>query len=326
MTATAEVSVIVVSYNTREHTLRCLRELLATQPGSVEFDVVVVDNASHDGSADAIAAEFPSVRLVRLEENVGWGRGVNRAVGDCESRYLLLLNPDTRPVGDVIGQLVGFARSRPGHGIYTGRTLTVDGLDDGHACLGLPSLWSLFCFASGLSTVLKRNRWSNPEALPQYDRRSVREVPAVSGCLMLVERTLFHALEGFDPRYFLYSEDVDLSIRARRIGARPLAFPGASVVHIGGASSSSESQRIRILRGKMTYAHRHWGHGGAKAAGVLLATGVLLRCVAASALGAERSRGVAWRAVWRERRTWIAGYPPFDEPRPRRLEWAATSG
>jgi hypothetical protein len=238
----------------------------------------------------------------------------------------LFLNPDTRPVGDVIGQLVSFARSRPGHGIYTGRTLTVDGLDDGYACLGLPTLWSFACFATGLSVVFKRQRWANPESLPQYDRRSVREVPAVSGCMMLVERALFHAVQGFDPRYFLYSEDVDLSVRARRLGARPLAFPGASVIHIGGASSSSDSQRIRLLRGKMTYAYCHWGRSRAKAAGVLLMAGVLLRCVAGVVLGAERSRGVGWQTIWRERRTWVSGYPPVDEPRPRPLAWAATPG
>jgi N-acetylglucosaminyl-diphospho-decaprenol L-rhamnosyltransferase len=326
VTANTDVSLIIVSYNTREHTLRCLRDVLTRQPESVDVDVVVVDNASHDGSSDAIAAEFPSVRLVRLEENVGWGRAVNRVAGDCESPYLLLLNPDTRPVGDVVGQLIGFARSRPGHGIYTGRTLTVDGVDDGHASLGLPTLWGFVCFATGLSAVLKRQPWANPEGLPGYDRRSVREVPAVSGCLMLVERTLFHALEGFDPRYFLYSEDVDFSLRARRLGARPIAFPGASIVHIGGASSTSESQRMRILRGKMTYAHRHWGRAKAKAAGVLLTAGVLLRCVAGTAVSSERSRSVGWRTVWRERRTWVAGYPPVDEPRPRRLEWAAAAG
>jgi N-acetylglucosaminyl-diphospho-decaprenol L-rhamnosyltransferase len=324
--ATAEVSVIVVSYNTREHTLRCLRDLLTSRTGSVSFDVVVVDNASRDGSADAIAAEFPSIRLVRLEENVGWGRAVNRAAGDCQTPYLLLLNPDTRPVGDVVGELVGFARSHPGHGIYTGRTLSADGVDDGHACLGLPTLWSFACFATGLSTVLKRQPWANPEGLPEYDRRSVREVPAVSGCLMLIERTLFHALEGFDPRYFLYSEDVDLSFRARELGARPIAFPDASIVHIGGASSTSDSQRTRILRGKMTYAHRHWRPAAAKAAGVLLTAGVLLRCVAGTVLGPDGSRGVGWRTVWRERRTWVAGYPAIEEPRPRRLKWAAATG
>ncbi|HET6532835.1 MAG TPA: glycosyltransferase family 2 protein [Actinoplanes sp.] len=326
MTVDTDASVIVVSYNTREHTLRCLRDLLADEPASAVLDVIVVDNASGDGSADAIAAEFPAVRLLRLEQNVGWGRAVNRAAELSRSDYLLLLNPDTRPVGDVVGRLVAFARNHPGHGIYTGRTLTTDGHDDGHACLGLPTMWSLACFATGLSTAWKRNRWTNPERLPDYDRRSVREVPAVSGCLMLVERALFHALEGFDPRYFLYSEDVDLSLRARQLGARPIAYPEAAIVHIGGASSTSDGQRIRILRGKMTYVRRHWKPGRAALAGLLLRAGVLLRCAGATVLGAGRSRGVGWRTVWRERRSWVAGYPPVDEPRPRPLDWVAISG
>ena len=83
---------------------------------------------------------------------------------------------------------------------------------------------------------------------------------------------------------------------------------------------------MRILRGKMTYVRRHWGPGRAKAAGILLEAGVLLRCIGSTVLGTQRSRGVGWRAVWRERRTWVAGYPPVDEPRPRPLAWAGTSG
>jgi GT2 family glycosyltransferase len=140
---------------------------------------------------------------------------------------------------------------------------------------------------------------------------------------MLVERTLFHALGGFDPQFFLYSEDVDLSVRARQLGARPMVFPEASIIHIGGASSTSDAQRIRILRGKMTYAYRHWGRGRGRVAGLLLEAGVLLRCAGAAVLGAHRSRDVGWRAIWRERRTWIGGYPPVEEERPRPLAGSA---
>ncbi|WP_341720435.1 glycosyltransferase family 2 protein [Micromonospora sp. FIMYZ51] len=311
-----DVCIVIVSYNTRELTLRCLRELLASRTPDVRFDIVVVENASQDGSADAIAEQFPEVRLVRLTENVGWGRGVNRGAVAGDSDYLLLINPDTVPVGQPVADLMRFARQRPAHRIYTGRTLHADGTDDGHSCLGLPSLWSQFTFATGLSTVFRRRHWANPENLPGYDRRSVREVPAVSGCFLLIERALFNRLGGFDPQLFLYSDDIDICTRAGALGARPVLYPGATLIHVGGASSSSDGQRLKILRGKVTYLRRHWSPARSRLGVGLLVAGVGLRAVGKRLLGTDRARGVNWVNLWRQRGTWVAGWPPVDEPRP----------
>jgi N-acetylglucosaminyl-diphospho-decaprenol L-rhamnosyltransferase len=316
-----DVSVIVVSYNTRALTLACLAALEASRTDRTSFDIVVLDNASQDGSPGAIATTFPDVTLIRLDENVGWGRGVNRAVAASDAEYLLLLNPDTEPVGNVIDDLLQFARAHFGHGLYTGRTLRLDGSDDGHSCWGLPSLWSYLCFATGLSTVLRGQAWANPEGLVGYDRRGVREVPAVSGCMMLVQRDLFLNLHGFDPRYFMYSEDIDLSARALRAGVRPLVTPDAMVKHIGGASSSSGGQRVSTLRGKTTYVRLHWSPGRARLGVALLAGGVGLRAVCGLIGRLLRGRGgrdarTSWEHAWRERRVWLAGWPAVDEPRP----------
>nr|MDT0658389.1 glycosyltransferase family 2 protein [Micromonospora sp. DSM 115978] len=311
-----DASVVIVSYNTRELTLNCLRSLLATRTPEVTFDITVVDNASADGSADAIATEFPQMRLIKLTENVGWGRAVNRGAVASDGEYLLLLNPDTTPVGHPVTELVTFARQHPGHGLYTGRTLNPDGSDDTYSCWGLPTLWSQFTFATGLSTAFPGRRWANPEGLPDYDRRSVREVPAVSGCLMFVTRELFNRLGGFDPQFFLYSDDIDICSRAASAGARPLLNPGTAVMHVGGASSSSEGQRIKILQGKATYLRRHWTPTRARLGLGLLAAGVGLRTLGQRVVGRGRARGVDWGVVWRERRVWAAGWPPCDEPRP----------
>ena len=311
-----DVSVVIVSYNTAELTRRCLRQLLDSRTEDVSFDVTVVDNASRDGSAAAIAREFPAVRLIRLPANVGWGRAINRGAVAGAGGHLLFLNPDAAPVGSPVAELLRFARANPHHGIYTGRTLHADGTDDFYSCWGLPSLRSYAGFATGLSTVFPGSSWVNPEALPAYDRRGVREVPAVSGCCMLVERALFNRLGGFDPQFFLYSDDIDLCTRAAALGARPVVVPAATVVHIGGASSSSEGQRIKILRGKATYLRRHWSPARARLGLALLAAGVGLRAAGKVALGRGRSRGVDWPAVWRARRQWSAGWPPVAEARP----------
>jgi GT2 family glycosyltransferase len=301
---TPEVSVIVVSYNTRDLTLQCLRTLEETFTG-VPHEVIVVDNASADGSVDAVAAGFPEVRLLPLDVNVGFGRAVNHAAAMASGEYLFLFNTDAEPIGDVLRTLVDFARAHPEHRIYTTRTLTEDGVDDDHSCHGLPSLWSLACFASGASTFFPRSALFNPERLPAVDRSRVAEVPAVSGAAVLIDSALFAELKGFEPRYFMYSEDVDLSARALERGARPVLVPEARVIHQGGGSSGSVRQRVMVLRGKSTYLRLRWSRPRARAGTALLTVGIGARALGARLTG----RATYWREVWAERQTWLAGWP-----------------
>ncbi|GAB3814870.1 hypothetical protein GCM10027605_61070 [Micromonospora zhanjiangensis] len=302
---TPAVSVVMVTYQTRELTRRALTGLLGT-PSAVPYEVIVVDNASTDGSAEAIRAEFPAVRVVRLARNVGFGRAVNVGAERAHGRWVLLVNPDTEPVGDVIAELVRFASANPEHGIYTGRTLRPDGTDDGHSVFGLPGLWSYACFAVGLSTLFRRSRLVNPEELPGLSRSTAATVPAVSGCLLLVERALFAELGGFAPEYFMYSEDIDLCVRAARRGARPALVPTARLLHVGGGASTSGGKRVMVLRGKVTYLRSHWSVPRAAAGRALLATGVAARAAGARLTG----RAGYWREVWHRRAEWLAGWPP----------------
>jgi N-acetylglucosaminyl-diphospho-decaprenol L-rhamnosyltransferase len=308
------VSIVLVSYRTRELVLTALAGLRAATV-DVPYEVIVVDNASADGSAEAVAAAFPEVRVVRLAANVGFGRAVNVGAALARGRWLLLINPDTEPVGDPVGALVDYAQRRPEHGIYAGRTLRDDGTDDGRSVFAPPSLWSLGCFATGLTMLFPRSRWLNPEALPALDRSRATPVPAASGCLLLISRELFTRLGGFAPDYFMYHEDVDLCQRAARLGARPVLVPDARVRHIGGAASSSVGKRVMLLRGAVTYLRRHWSPGRARLGRGLLTTGIALRAVGARLTG----RAGYWPAVWAQRRTWRAGWPPVAELPPVRI-------
>lgn len=305
---TPSVSVLMVSYHTRELTLRALGGL-HNNCASTPYQVVVVDNASGDGTAEAVAAAFPTATVDQLAVNVGFGRAVNRAATHARGEWLLLMNPDTEPVGDVIAALVGYATEHPEHGIYTGRTLHTDDTDDLRSCFALPSLRGYLAFAMGLSTLGRRVRWLgpwlNPEELPGYDRTQPREVPAVSGCLMLIRRDLFAELGGFAPDYFMYSEDIDLCTRAAVLGARPVLVPHARLRHLGGASSSTPNKITMLMRGKCTYLRLRWPRRRAAAGRALLAAGVGMRAGAAALLRRES----AWRTVWRDRGVWLPGWP-----------------
>jgi N-acetylglucosaminyl-diphospho-decaprenol L-rhamnosyltransferase len=316
MTA-VDVSVLVVSYETRELTLQCLESLLASTV-ALRLQVVVVDNASRDGSAAAVAAQFPAVELVALDENVGFARAVNLAAGRAEGRHVLLLNPDTVVPAGTVDALVAFAEAHPEHGIVGGRTLRADGSLDPSSCWGAPTPWSLLCFAVGASTLFRGSRVFDPESLGPWPRDSVRTVDVVTGCLLLVGRDLWRRLDGFDPRYFMYGEDVDLCLRARRLGFWPAITPEATITHLVGASSATSGEKRQlVLTGKATLLHKHWGPVGGPVGVGLLVAGVGLR----AAVAAVRGRPDQWSHTWRRRRAWARGYPDpspaFPDPLPR---------
>jgi GT2 family glycosyltransferase len=216
-----------------------------------------------------------------------------------------MLNPDTELVGDTLTALLRYARAHPKAGLIGGRTLSPDGRLDPGSCWGEQSLWSLVCFASGLSTLFRGSRIFNPESLGGWPRDSARQVDIVTGCLCLAPRTAWEQLGGFDETFFMYGEDADLAARARKAGYQPAITPDAVIVHYVGASSLSAEKREMTLRCRVALARKHWSPKRAEAAVVLLQAGTGLRALGASMAG---SSGSTWPAVWRRRRDWREGY------------------
>ena len=179
-----EVTAIIVSYNTRELTLECIASIY-DQTKLEPIEVRVVDNASSDGSAQAIRDRFPEVHLYDLDENLGFGRANNLAALDARGRFIVLVNPDTRILDGAIESLVRYARTQPDAGLVGGRTLREDGSLNPSSCWGAPSLWSVFCRASCLSSLFPRTRMFDPTSLGRWKRDSEREVGVVSGCFVM---------------------------------------------------------------------------------------------------------------------------------------------
>jgi GT2 family glycosyltransferase len=304
-----DVSILIVTYQCGAEARDCLTSIYENTGDGVDFEVVVLDNASRDGTADMIRSEFPQVRLLALDENIGFAAGVNRAAEEAEGEYLMLLNPDTVVHEDAVANFVGFARRDPGHGLYGGRTLRPNGSVDPGSCWGVPSLWSLTCFATMLNTAFKRNRLLDPESLGGWERDTVREVGIVTGCLLLVPTRLWRELGGFDLRFFMYGEDADLSIRARQRGLRPAITPDVVVTHEVGVSSSTRPDKLVLLfSGKATLLRKHWRSPRRELGLGLLLFGIGLRALLASLRPSRSSADNAWAALWRARRRWLPGY------------------
>ncbi len=305
----ADVAVLIVSYNTSAELAECLESVYAQGDG-LHQEVVVVDNASEDDSVAMVRERFPSVRMVASPTNLGFAAGVNLAATYSDAEFLLLLNPDTVVLDHALAKLVAFARANPGHGLYGGRTLRRDGSLEPSSCWALPTVWSTFAWASGLSSLARGNRVLDPEAMGYYKRDSVREVGVVTGCLLLVEREAWARLEGFDERYFMYGEDADLAIRARAAGYRPVICPAAEVVHDVGKASQTRAAKLALLfRGKATLIRRHWTGWRRPVGLALLAAGVGLRALGQRVTRHETKGEAAWRILWRQRKEWLPGFP-----------------
>lgn len=303
------LNIIVVSFNTKDLTLACLRSVYA-QTKDTPFELIVVDNASRDGSAEAIAAEFPQLRLVCSLENLGFAGANNLAAQEVTGEYLLLLNPDTVVLDGAIDMLMSFARNHPENGIYGGKTLFFDGSLNHASCWRKPSAWSVFCYGVGLTSIFRRSNWFDPEAYGSWPRDSVREVDIVSGCLFLIKKSLWDQLGGFDPAFFMYAEEADLCLRARKSGARPIITPEAVIVHYGGASEKVRADKtVRLFRAKCQLIRRHWRPG-------LVSYGVAMYRIAAL-LRAMAFMGLAMTGLKR----FEAGSSPWPEIWYRRNEW-----
>jgi GT2 family glycosyltransferase len=208
------LSVLIVNYNGGQAILDCIASVLRhSVPNS---EIVVVDNASADGSADAIAARFPEVRLIRSGRNLGFGGGNNLAARDARGKHLVFLNPDTTVEAGWAENLVAPLEEGDSIGLTTAKILLMDPQDRINTCGNAVHVTGL---------TMCRGMGAPREAFPRRE-----EVPAVSGAAFAMPADLFRRLGGFDEVFFLYMEDTDLSWRARLAGWRCVYEP-ASIVH-----------------------------------------------------------------------------------------------
>ena len=302
--AAPELAIVIVNYNTRDEVIECVQSVLSTT--TVALEIVVVDNGSVDGSAAALRVFGAPVTVVEAGANLGFAAGVNRGVEHTHAPWVLLLNPDTTVLDGAIDSLVSFARAHPEHGIYGGRKLRPDGGTDPSSCWGAMTLWSLTCFALGLTTLFKRSRVFDPESLGRWNRDSIREVPIVTGCLLLIARADWERLGGMDERFFLYGEDAEFSGRARRRGLRPVIVPDATIIHaVGGSTAPGGRKMSLVMAGKATLVRTQWRQLPAAMGIALLQIGAGLR---AAPYALRRQEGT-WTHAWVHRKDWRGGYP-----------------
>jgi N-acetylglucosaminyl-diphospho-decaprenol L-rhamnosyltransferase len=308
-----ELSIIIVSYNTKKLTLECL-ESLYKETNNVEFETILVDNASEDDSVSAVTEKFPQVRVIALQDNIGFARANNLACESAHGRYFLLLNPDTVIISNAIEKILNFARQNQKAGIWGGRTIFPDGSLNPTCCYGEMTPWSLFCRAIGLAAIFPNTTLFNPECFGSWKYDSVREVGIVTGCFMLISALLWKQLGGFDSLFFMYGEEVNFCLRAKELGYQPMFTPEAEIIHYGGASEESKLNRWeKIFRAKASLIRLHWPRKsvefGIKMLLLWAASRVfMLKLISVLAPKRFITQREKWTRIWQTRKEWQKGF------------------
>lgn len=256
-----DVCVVIVSWNTRDILRGCLRSVFE-QTQDVSLEVLVVDNNSHDGSAEMVRAEFPQVTLIANAQNRGFAAGCNQGVRAGSARYMLLLNPDTIVLDDAISRCVRYADLHPDVGVLGCQVLEAE---DRISPTGFsfPSPSNVFFALSGLSRMFPRSRLFGRPELSWWDRNTESDVDVVTGMFMLVRREAIAEVGLMDEAYFVYSEEADWCFRFSKAGWRRVFTPCARIMHLdGGAKSTSQASKkmfVQLQKSSMIYHRKNLG-------------------------------------------------------------------
>ncbi|WP_321992046.1 glycosyltransferase family 2 protein [Marispirochaeta aestuarii] len=307
-----DASIIIVSYNTAELTCAAISSVYE-QTCISKYEVIVIDNDSIDGSADRISKEFPDCRLFRIDSNIGFAAANNLAAEQARGRYILLLNPDTLVLEGAIDKIIAFADNNPEYGVYGGSTFFGDMSRNPTAGWNMTTMWSLFSTAIGFSSIFRNSSFFNPESLAWWDWTEPRTIDIVTGCFFLIRTDLWNQLGGFDLQFYMYGEDADLCLRVKEVGKRCVLYPGACIIHYGGASETVRSDKMtRLLKAKIQLFQKHWSPLKATYAKLMLKLWSLSRACAFRTLYRNRPNAKdsfeAWREIWRRRLEWSGRY------------------
>ena len=254
-TGSQRMAVAIVNYNTCDHLRACLSSLALEAPG----EVVVLDNASADGSAEMVKAVFPEFKLVVNAVNSGFGAAANRAVQNCEPDYVLLLNSDTLLKPGAVQALSLYLDQHTQAAIVGPRILNPDGSLQ-VSCYHFPSPLYAFLRATTMGSLLRYIPILREGYLPNWSHDRSRRVPWVLGAALAIRRKAFEEVGGFDESFFMYSEEVDLCYRLKTAGWQVHFTPAAEIVHVGGASTVQIKTDMEIQKYSSTtlFYRRHY--------------------------------------------------------------------
>ncbi len=272
------LSISIVNTNNRNLLRDCLASIYRTTE-RISFQIIVIDNASTDGSAEMVRSEFPSVELIINDARGGYGYSHNKGIAAARGQFILIFNEDMVVLPGAFDTMVDKLKSDPTIGVLGCRLLNPD-LSLQHSCHRFQNLKTeIFENLFPGSFLLRESRFRTQ--MFDWDHDSEREVDVVMGSCMLIPGSVLHIVGGFDTRFFVYSEEFDLCKKIRNAGYRVVFTPEAEIIHFGGQTSKTMSIKMHLVyvESKLKYFRKYYGVRSMKVAKLIVGAGALIRIV-----------------------------------------------
>jgi len=235
-----DLSIIIVSYNTKDFLKGCLTSILSSIEGKLSYEIIVVDNASTDGSVESI--KYKNIKIIANKDNVGFSKANNQGIKISQSsKYILFLNPDTVMQDQTIEKMIKFMDANKDAGAATCKLVTLNGKIDDASHRGFPTPWNSFSHFSGLAKLFPKSKLFSGYNLGWMDLEKTHEIDALAGAFMLVRRKAGEEAKWWDEDYFFYGEDIDFCYELKQKGWKIYYVPTVFVTHYKGVSGGIKS-------------------------------------------------------------------------------------
>jgi hypothetical protein len=254
-----EVSVVVVNWNTQDILRDCLRSIYE-QCGEIDIEVIVIDNASTDGSVEMVKKDFTQVTLIENSQNRGFAAANNKGIAISKGRYVLLLNSDTVVLDNAIAKTVAFADSHPEAAVVGCRVLNPDRTLQ-PTCFMFPSILNMLLSSTYLYKLFPKSKFFGRERMTWWNRNDIREVDVVTGCFMLVRQDAIKKVGSMDEQFFMYGEETDWCYRFKQADWKILFTPCAEIIHLGGQSAQKRATTmvVQLRKSILQFMKKHHG-------------------------------------------------------------------
>jgi GT2 family glycosyltransferase len=292
------ISVVIVVWNAKKYVLDCL-ESLSRHCAGLDLEVIIVDNASTDGTPELVERRFPDFKLIRNSENLGFAKANNIGIQASSGEYICLVNSDVKFTGDCISPMMRYLIANPDVSMLGPKMLAANG-EVRRSTMRFPTVWNQFCRSLGLDLAVKGSHIFGGLLMADFDHQSTRPVEVLAGWFLMVRRSAVQRVGLLDPQFFIYGEDVDWCYRFRQAGEQVLFFADGEAIHYGGASSSHAPLRFYLEQyfANFQYWRKHHGWFGQLSFLATMALHHFVRLVAAAFAYVFIS---TQRAEWRDK-------------------------
>jgi N-acetylglucosaminyl-diphospho-decaprenol L-rhamnosyltransferase len=274
-----DLSVVTVSYNTRELLRECLASVFSTLGPRLRHEVIVVDNASSDDSVAMIRDSFPQVRVLANSENVGFAAGNNQGLEESSGRYVILLNPDTVASPGALERMVALMEEQGDVGIVGPKLIYPDG-EFQHSAFAFPTLPMIFLDFFPLHHRLLNSRLNGRYPRALYEKGQPFPIDHPLGAALMIRRSVLDEVGSLDEGFFMYCEEIDWCMRIKRAGWRILCCPRAEIVHYVGQSTAQfrDEMYVELHRSRYRLYQKHYSPSFRRVARWLVAVGIAYMC------------------------------------------------